>query len=114
MKLLLDENLPIKLKHHFSNTHEVSTVREQNWSGIKNGRLLQLLTDNQFDGLVTMDKNLKYQQNLDDFNIQIIVLVANDNKISTLQPLVEELERELAQGKEEKVIEVRSDLNRYL
>jgi len=34
MKLLLDENLPKKLKQDFP-LHEVFTVREMSWRGIK-------------------------------------------------------------------------------
>lgn len=36
MKLLLDENLPKRLKEHFQN-HEIYTVRDMNWNGVKNG-----------------------------------------------------------------------------
>jgi hypothetical protein len=62
MRLLLNENLPKRLKDDFPN-HEVYTVREKEWNGIKNGQLLQLLLENNFDALLTFDKNLAYQQN---------------------------------------------------
>lgn len=55
MKLLLDENLPIKLKEFFSNTYVISTVREQDWSGKRNGELLGLMIDRGFEALVTID-----------------------------------------------------------
>jgi predicted nuclease of predicted toxin-antitoxin system len=42
MKLLLYENLPKRLKADFPD-HEIYTVREQGWNGIKNGELMQLL-----------------------------------------------------------------------
>jgi predicted nuclease of predicted toxin-antitoxin system len=45
MKLLLDENLPKKLKIDFQG-HEVYTVRDMGWNGIKNGELLKLLVSN--------------------------------------------------------------------
>tara|TARA_R110002020_G_scaffold1998_2_gene9189 strand:+ start:64777 stop:64920 length:144 start_codon:yes stop_codon:yes gene_type:complete len=41
MRLLLDENLPRKLKYRFSEAHEILTVPEMGWSGIKNGDLLK-------------------------------------------------------------------------
>jgi len=62
MKLLLDENLPKRLKLDFTE-HEIYTVRDKGWNGIKNGQLLKLLIENQFDALFTFDKNLSYQQN---------------------------------------------------
>jgi hypothetical protein len=48
MKLLLDENLPKRLKLDFGE-HEIFTVRDKNWNGIKNGKLLELLTGDGFD-----------------------------------------------------------------
>lgn len=42
MRLLLDENLPKRLKNDFPG-HEVYTVRDKEWNGIKNGELLNLL-----------------------------------------------------------------------
>ncbi len=59
MKLLLDENLPKRLKGDFPN-HEVYTVRDLSWNGIGNGELIQHMLDNGFDALLTFDKNLQY------------------------------------------------------
>jgi hypothetical protein len=58
MLLLLDENLPKRLKSDFSN-HQIFTVWEKGWNCIKNGELLQLLLANNFDALLTFDKNLQ-------------------------------------------------------
>ena len=44
MKILIDENLPLKLKSGFGEPHEVYTVREMQWLGKKNGELLGLMT----------------------------------------------------------------------
>lgn len=60
MKLLLDENLPKKLKLDFPE-HEVYTVTDKSWNGIKNGELLKLLLQENFDALLTFDKNLQHQ-----------------------------------------------------
>ena len=43
MKILLDENLPKKLKADFGIEHEVKTVRDMGWLGKKNGELLGLI-----------------------------------------------------------------------
>ena len=55
MKLLLDENLPKRLKTDFAE-HDIYTVREKEWNGIKNGELLQLMVENSFNALLTFDK----------------------------------------------------------
>lgn len=86
MKLLLDENLPKRLKLDFKN-HEVSTIREKGWNGIKNGELLKLMTENNFDALLTFDKNLQYQQNFKNFAKTVFVLSAFNNTYSELTKL---------------------------
>ena len=72
MKLLLDENLPKKLIIDFPN-HEVLTVRDMGWNGIKNGPLLQLMIENAFHALLTFDKNLQHQQNFKKYTITVFV-----------------------------------------
>jgi predicted nuclease of predicted toxin-antitoxin system len=92
MKILLDENLPTKLKPQFSDEYEVLTVREMFWNGRKNGELLGLMTLEGFDAFVTIDKNLQYQQNLSRFPIKLFILNAPNNKIKTLTPYIENLQ----------------------
>lgn len=87
MKLLLDENLPKKLKQHFLE-HEIFTVADCGWQGKKNGELLALMLQNNFDVLITFDKNLQYQQNFQKYSIPVIVLNARDNTYLTLQTLM--------------------------
>ncbi len=95
MRLLLDENLPGRLKVAFPE-HEVSTVREQGWSGISNGKLLRLILENGFDALITFDKNLKHQQNFDKLPVRVIVLAAPSNQYKHLLLLAEEIKETLA------------------
>ncbi len=88
MKVLLDECVPRKLRRELAE-HEVLTVTERGWSGIKNGKLLAL-AEAEFEVFLTVDQNLKYQQNLKAFNIGIILLVARNNRLKTLLPLMPE------------------------
>lgn len=71
MRLLLDENLPKRLKSNFPD-HEVFTVRERAWNGFKNGQLLQLMLSDNFDALLTFDKNLQHQQNFLKYPIAVL------------------------------------------
>ena len=64
MKLLLDENLPVKLKFRFLDRKiETFTVTDMKWKSKSNGELLQLMIENDFTHLVTLDNNLSFQQN---------------------------------------------------
>ncbi len=86
MKLLLDECLPRKLKQGLVGL-EVKTVPEMGWSGINNGNLL-LLIGSMFDVFITIDGNMRYQQNMGGRTFALIVLAAKDNTIETLLPLM--------------------------
>jgi hypothetical protein len=86
MRVLLDECLPRKLKRELSG-HEVRTVPEAGWAGIKNGRLLRL-AEVDFDVFVTIDNNLPFQQDLASFELGVVILNAPDNKLGSLQPLM--------------------------
>lgn len=75
MRVLFDQGTPVPLRHHLS-AHEVSTAYELGWSSLKNGDLLQTAEDQGFEVLVTTDQNLKYQQNLSNRRIAIVVLAS--------------------------------------
>jgi hypothetical protein len=85
--LLLDECLPRRLKRLLS-SHDVSTVSEMGWAGIKNGQLLALM-ESVFDVFITIDGSLRYQQNMTGRTIALVVLSARDNTFDTLMPLVD-------------------------
>ncbi|MDT7604293.1 MAG: hypothetical protein QOF61_2290, partial [Acidobacteriota bacterium] len=78
MRVLLDECVPRKLRRELPE-HEVLTVTERGWSGVKNGKLLAL-AESEFDVFLTVDQNLKFQQNLQAFSISIILLIAKNNR----------------------------------
>ncbi len=89
MKVLLDECVPRKLRRELAG-HEVLTVTERGWSGVKNGALLAL-AEAEFEVFLTVDQNLKFQQNLKAFDIGVILLVARNNRLKTLVPLMPEV-----------------------
>lgn len=92
MKLLLDENLPKKLKLDFTD-HVIYTVSDKNWNGKRNGELLKLMLEEEFDVLFTFDKNLQFQQNFQTYPITVIVLNAEDNAYLTLRNLVSKIKQ---------------------
>jgi hypothetical protein len=100
MKLLLavprwDENLPKRLKLDFPE-HEIYTVRDKSWDGKKNGELMRLMVDDNFDALLTFDKNLQHQQNFKKYTIPVLVLNASNNTYLTLKDLVPKIKEALS------------------
>ena len=64
MRLLLDECVPVQVKSLFTAAgHDCKTVREAGFEGFSNGDLLRA-AEPFFDVLLTIDKNIRYQQNL--------------------------------------------------
>jgi predicted nuclease of predicted toxin-antitoxin system len=94
MRLLLDESVPRRLGRSLGN-HEVRTVVDMGWSGVKNGRLLALAAL-EFDALITVDKNLPHQQNLSSLPVSVVLLDARSVTLAELLALVPALERSLA------------------
>jgi len=75
MRVLLDENLPHKLRTGLTG-HEVMTASYMGWRGIANGQLLSLAQSHGIDVLITGDNNIAYQQNLAGRAISVITLSA--------------------------------------
>jgi predicted nuclease of predicted toxin-antitoxin system len=86
VRVLLDECVDWRLSRDVIG-HDVKTARQMGWATIKNGELLALAAQ-QFDVLVTVDRNLSFQQNLVVFPIAVIVLRARTNRLAHLRPLV--------------------------
>lgn len=89
MRILLDECLPKRLKRDLVG-HEAMSVPEKGWAGKTNGALLALAQVD-FDVFLTVDRNLSFQQDISQFNIAVVVLVAKSNKHAALQPLISEV-----------------------
>jgi predicted nuclease of predicted toxin-antitoxin system len=94
MRILLDECLPRRLKSELPE-HEVRTVPEMRWSGLKNGALLSRLAGH-FDAFLTVDRGLVHQQNLKGISFGIVMLAVLSNDIDTLRPLMPKVREALA------------------
>ncbi len=72
MKLLLDECVTRHLKRDLSG-HEVHTVEDAGFKGLENGDLLKAASG-AYEVLITVDRNIPYQQNIAGLNIAILIL----------------------------------------
>jgi hypothetical protein len=105
MKILLDENIDVRFKFLFrETTHEVYTVRDMQWNGIKNGVLLKLLSEHSFDCWIVVDKNILYQQNISNLPCLIIVLDVFRNTLKHITPLLPAVLAALEAPQEKKVV----------
>jgi len=89
VRVLLDECVDRRLAREIAG-HEVTTVPDAGWASAKNGDLLAL-AQKTFDALVTVDRNLSFQQRLPSFSIAVVILRARTNRLVDLRPLIPKL-----------------------
>ena len=86
MKVLLDECVNQRLARDYIG-HEVSTVEQMGWKSKENGELLALAAK-AFDVFVTTDRNLSFQQNVQNLGIAVVVMTAHTNRLADLRRIV--------------------------
>jgi len=75
VKVLFDQGTPVPLRRYLR-SHEVTTVFELAWSTLQNGALISQAEAAGVDVLVTTDRNWKYQQNLRERRLAVVVLLS--------------------------------------
>jgi hypothetical protein len=71
--ILLDNNAPRGLARALIG-HTVMEARERGWATLKNGDLLSAAEQAGFNVMLTSDKSIRYQQNLEGRKIALVVL----------------------------------------
>ena len=92
MKILFDQGTPVPLRKALR-AHEVKTAFECGWDELANGALLSAAEAEGFQVFLTTDQNLRYQQNLSQRRISVIVL--NTTNWPRIQPHTELVEKAL-------------------
>ena len=73
MRIIFDQATPVPIRPYLER-HTVRTAAQQGWDKFKNGDLLTAAEEAGFDLLLTTDKNMRYQQNLQNRKIAVVVL----------------------------------------
>jgi predicted nuclease of predicted toxin-antitoxin system len=73
MLILFDNNTPRGLARFLSG-HSVEEARMRGWDQLVNGELIAVAEQAGFEVMVTADKNIRYQQNLEARKIALVVL----------------------------------------
>lgn len=95
MKILIDECLPKRLKSYLDE-FDVYTASEMGWSSLKNGNLLSEAIAANFDIMLTADKQIQHQQNMNKYDMAIVIFDVKRNKIEMLVPLLPILKLEIS------------------
>ena len=104
MKIFLDHCVPKRLLRLLSE-HEVKTAYQMGWAAKKNGELLKLV-ESDFEVFLTVDQNLRHQQNLASSPLRLIVLVAANNQYDSLALLIPQVKAALTKLAPGDVVEI--------
>ena len=80
MRVLLDHNLPHKLRTNLGTLgkHEIVTSSNMRLGDLKNGELLRAAEESGIEVFVTGDQSLVYEQNLTEPQLAIVALSTNN------------------------------------
>jgi len=95
VKLLLDECIIQDFRLHLTG-HDVFTVGYMKWAGTKNGALMRRAADAQFEALITTDRGIQHQHNLDRLPLAVVYMDVPDRSLEELLKLLPALETTLA------------------
>jgi hypothetical protein len=73
MRIIFDQATPVPIRPYLV-LHVVRTAAQQGSDKLRNGDLLDVAERAGFEILLTTDKNMRYQQNLEGRRIAIVVL----------------------------------------
>ena len=73
MRILFDQGAPFPISRYLTG-HTVGISADLGWDRLQNGELLTAAEQAGYELLLTTDKNLRYQQNLKDRMISIVVI----------------------------------------
>ena len=73
MRIIFDQATPVPIRPNLER-RAVHSAAQQGWDKLGNGELLAAAEEAGFELLLTTDKNMRYQQNLADRKIAIVVL----------------------------------------
>ncbi|MBX3356738.1 MAG: DUF5615 family PIN-like protein [Phycisphaeraceae bacterium] len=94
MRLLLDECVPRTLLPHLTGL-AAEHLRDLGWKGLANGDLLNAMREAGFTVLLTVDRNLRFQQPITEYGVSVVLLASVGNTVECLLPLLPQLRREL-------------------
>ncbi|HLK14212.1 MAG TPA: DUF5615 family PIN-like protein [Fimbriimonadaceae bacterium] len=97
MRLLLDHCVDVRFAKLLTG-HDVQHAKAMGWAGLSNGELLARATEAGFEAMVTVDKNVRFQQNMANKAISLITLNPRLVDYDYIAPLAEKLLANLSSG----------------
>ena len=87
MRVLLDHDVDVRLRHDFPRSFDVETTQYRGWQAYDNGALLRR-ADETFDARVTLDGSIPFQQHLPGYALRVVVLKTRAQQRAAFTELV--------------------------
>jgi hypothetical protein len=87
VKILLDNCIAYRVKGLLVG-HDVSHAKDLGWEQLSNGRLLATAQQADFEVMITVDKRIKYEQNLDRLPESVIEIDIPDSRLPAIAAIV--------------------------
>jgi predicted nuclease of predicted toxin-antitoxin system len=94
VKILLDNCIDWRVRNLLP-AHEVSHCKDLGWGNLSNGRLLAAAAEAGFAVMITVDKKIKYEQNLGQLPLPVIEIDTRDSRLPAIAAISEQLGRAL-------------------
>lgn len=108
MKVLLDNCVPYRLKRLLTE-HAVSHAKDERWSNLENGKLLAAAADAGFDVFITVDKKIKFEQNLNRLPLPIIEIDTADIRLPAIAAITAQINQAISLVAKSRFISIGSD-----
>ena len=99
MRILLDHCVDIRFKTDLPG-HEVLHTKEMGWEELSNGKLLTAAEEKSFEVFLTVDKNLRFQQNISKRKLAVVTLASLFTGLDHIRPLSPKVLALLSKGVE--------------
>ena len=89
--------------------HEVKLAIEMGWEKVENGRLLSLAAAEKFELVVTVDRKMRPEQNLEKLPVSVLELADTDTRIDSLRHFAPHLSAAVEHSARYRFVSVRKD-----
>lgn len=97
MKVLLDNCIDWRVRRLFPQ-HDIIHAKDLGWANLSNGRLLAEAAKAGFAVMITVDKKIKFEQNLDHLPLTVIEIDLPDSRLASIKTVLDKLNDALAQA----------------
>lgn len=96
MKVLLDNCIDWRIRRFFP-SHDITHAKDLGWANLSNGRLLAEAAKTGFAVMITVDKKIKYEQNLDRLPLTVIEIDLADSRHASIKAIASKISEALSQ-----------------